>query len=363
VKINRGGGKDITITAPAANTATKYVQSLKVNGRASTKTWLPESFVEHGGKLDFVLGKTPSSWGTGATDAPPSFREGEQPIRHDQPYYLTVEPRQLVVEPGRSVTAKVNSVKLYDGDPKATYTVTGPAGLTFTPTTGAVPSEFTVTAAPGIAQGFYDITVTVTVEGAAKPVVLPQIVKVAPAGSMLAAVNNVGTSDDADGDGDFDGGGYSYSRQALATAGLSPGAAGTVDGLAFTWPSSPPGRPDNATAAKQTLALSGTRLAFLGAAANGARTRAAVVTFTDGTTASVDIGFSDWTLGGGGQTPSYGNVIVANTPYRNQSGGGSEKVATHIFATKTYTAPEGKTLASIVLPEDADLHVFAVAVG
>jgi hypothetical protein len=226
-----------------------------------------------------------------------------------------------------------------------------------------VPSEFTVAAAAGTAQGFYDFTVTVTVEGAAKPVVLPQTVKVAPAGSMLAAVNNVGASDDADGEGDFDGGGYSYSRQALAAAGLSPGGTGKVDGLTFTWPSSPPGRPDNATAAKQTLALSGTRLAFLGSATNGARTRPAVVTFTDGTTASLDIGFSDWTLGGGGQAPSYGNVIIANTPYRNQLGGGSEKVATHIFATKTYVAPEGKTLASIVLPEDVNLHIFALAMG
>jgi hypothetical protein len=87
------------------------------------------------------------------------------------------------------------------------------------------------------------------------------------------------------------------------------------------------------------------------------------VTFTDGTTASVDIGFSDWTLGGGGATPSFGNVVLATTPYRNTSGGGNEKVATHIFATKTYVAPEGRTLASVVLPEDVNMHVFAVALG
>ncbi len=361
VKINRGGGRDIVVNAPGASTANKYVQSLKVNGRSATKTWLPESFVERGGELDFVLGGKPSSWGTGATDAPPSFRDGEQPIRHDQPYHLSVEPQQVVVAPGGSVTAKVNAVKLYDGDPRATYAITGPESLTFTPTTGAVPSSFQISAAPGAAEGFYDFTVTVTVEGAAKPVVLPMTAKVAQEGSMLAAVNNVGASDDATGDGDFDGGGYSYSRQALATAGLVPGQTGTVDGLTFTWPGSPAGRPDNVTAHKQTLALSGSRLAFLGSAANGARTRTATVTFTDGTTAPVEIGFSDWTLGGGGQAPSYGNVVVADTPYRNQLGGGSEKVATHIFATKTYVAPEGKALRSIVLPEDGDLHVFAVA--
>ncbi|GLZ35392.1 alpha-1,2-mannosidase [Lentzea sp. NBRC 105346] len=361
VKVNRGRGKDIVINAPQASANAKYVQSLKVNGRATTKTWLPESFVENGGRLDFALGTTPNkSWGAGASDAPPSFREGEQPIKHDQPYFLEVQPNSPSVAPGSSLTAKITKTKLYDGDPKATYTISGPEALTFSPATGPVPSDITITASAGTAQGFYPVTVTVNVEGA-KPVVIPWVVKVAPVGSLLAAVNNVGISDDETGDADFDGGGYSYSKQALAAAGLKPGETSTVDGLSFAWPNSPAGRPDNATANGQVLALTGTKLSFIGAATNGARTKTATVTFTDGTTATVDIGFSDWTLGGGGQAPSYGNVIIANTPYRNESGGGNEKVATHIFATKTFVVPDGKQLKSITLPTDEDLHVFAVA--
>ncbi|TWP53532.1 glycoside hydrolase family 92 protein [Lentzea tibetensis] len=361
VKINRGHGKDITITAPQANAKTKFVQSLKVNGRATTKTWLPESFVERGGRLDFTLGATPNkAWGSAASDAPPSFREGEQPIKHDQPYFLEVVPGSPTVTPGGTLNAKVTAKKLYDGDPKVTYTITGQEGLTFSPASGPVPADFTITAAPAAAQGFYSATVTVNVEGA-KPVVIPLTVKVAPEGSLLAAVNNVGASDDETGEGDFDGGGYSYSRQALAAAGLKPGGTSTVDGLTFTWPSSPPGRPDNAEAAGQRIDVTGTKLAFVGSATNGARVKTATVTFTDGTTATIELGFSDWTLGGGQQTPSYGNVIVANTPYRNQLGGGNEKVATHILATKTYTVPEGKQLRSVTLPTDEDLHVFAVA--
>jgi hypothetical protein len=85
------------------------------------------------------------------------------------------------------------------------------------------------------------------------------------------------------------------------------------------------------------------------------------VTFTDGTSAPIDLGFSDWTLGGGSQNPAYGNVVVAKTPYRNQIGGGSEQVVTHIFATKTFTAPEGKVLKSVKLPTNGGLHVFAIA--
>jgi putative alpha-1,2-mannosidase len=50
------------------------VQSLKVNGKASSKTWLPESFALKGGTLEFNLGETPNkSWGTNKGDQPPSF--------------------------------------------------------------------------------------------------------------------------------------------------------------------------------------------------------------------------------------------------------------------------------------------------
>jgi putative alpha-1,2-mannosidase len=45
-----------------------------LNGKPTTKTWLPESFVEHGGTLDFTLSTTPNKqWGTNPDDAPPSF--------------------------------------------------------------------------------------------------------------------------------------------------------------------------------------------------------------------------------------------------------------------------------------------------
>jgi len=60
--IHRDGGRTIRINAPGADAP--YVQSPKVNGRTTTKPWLPESFVQHGGTLDFKLGTTPNtSWG------------------------------------------------------------------------------------------------------------------------------------------------------------------------------------------------------------------------------------------------------------------------------------------------------------
>ena len=64
VHIDRDHGKDITITAPQAATDVPYIQSVQVNGHPTDKPWLPESFVEHGGRLDFTLSSTPNTaWG------------------------------------------------------------------------------------------------------------------------------------------------------------------------------------------------------------------------------------------------------------------------------------------------------------
>ena len=73
IHIRRAAG-DIVIKPQGAGSNAPYVQSLKVNGKSATKTWLPESFVKHGGTLEFQLSTTPDKhWGTGARDAPPSF--------------------------------------------------------------------------------------------------------------------------------------------------------------------------------------------------------------------------------------------------------------------------------------------------
>ncbi|MGH1552660.1 hypothetical protein ACRAWF_13010 [Streptomyces sp. L7] len=127
----------------------------------------------------------------------------------------------------------------------------------------------------------------------------PVSLTVAAPGTLLAAYNNTGVSDDTGehDEADYDGGGWSYSLQALAAAGLTPGGTGTVDGLGFTWPGSPNGRPDNVSAAGQTLQLPqpAANLSFVGSAVNGNQQTKATVTYTDGSTDVVDLSFTDWT--------------------------------------------------------------------
>jgi predicted alpha-1,2-mannosidase len=73
IHIRRAAG-DILVKSHGGGSNAPYVQSVKVNGQSTTKTWLPESFVEHGGTVEFELSATPDKkWGAGEEDAPPSF--------------------------------------------------------------------------------------------------------------------------------------------------------------------------------------------------------------------------------------------------------------------------------------------------
>jgi predicted alpha-1,2-mannosidase len=357
IEIDRPGAGDITVSAEGAAADVPYIHSLKVNGRASDRPWLPAAFVRDGGRLDYTLSGTPDrSWGTASEDAPPSFREGEQP------YQIGVGPTTATLAPGGSTKVGVTALPVGGGEVR--FRVETPGGITATPAEGRVVEgtrEVVLTADKDIEQGFYDVKVAVT------SYVQPVALTVAAPGTLLAAYNGTGVSDDS-GDhteADFDGGGWSYSRQALAAAGLTPGARGTVGALAFTWPDSPSGRPDHASAAGQTLRLDEpmSQLSLIGSAVLGDRQSEATVIYTDGTTDTTDLSFTDWTRGGGGGSVRYGNEVVAEAAYRNIAGGGRDPVATYVFATEPFTAPAGKRIASVRLPDDPRLRVFTLAVG
>jgi len=71
--VHRAQG-DVVIAAPAAGTQAPFVQALSVNGKSHDAPWLPASFAEHGGQLDFTLGAQPNAaWGSNIAKAPPSF--------------------------------------------------------------------------------------------------------------------------------------------------------------------------------------------------------------------------------------------------------------------------------------------------
>ncbi|MFH8342374.1 lectin [Streptomyces sp. AM6-12] len=179
---------------------------------------------------------------------------------------------------------------------------------------------------------------------------------------------DVGTSADTAADSaDFDGAGHSYSAAALAAAGVTPGARLTVGGTTFTWPRQAPATADNYLANGQTLRVRGSgTLSFLGAANNGPSSGTALVTYTDGTTQTVPVGFSDWTLNAGRATPLPGTTLAVTTSYRNHAKAAPENVTTDVFATAPAALAPGRTVRSVRLPSDVGgggLHVFALGFG
>ena len=193
-------------------------------------------------------------------------------------------------------------------------------------------------------------------------------VLVAAPGSWAVAVNNDGISQDGKPSAaDFDGFGWSYSAEVLSAAGAAPGQTVTVDGLNHTWPSFPAGEPDNVVAAGQTVRVTGSgRLALLGAASSGNASGTLTITYTDGTTSTAALGFSDWTLSGGRAELAFGNRIALSIPRRNGSGGERQDVRTMVFASAPISLAEGKTVASVTLPSSVSggaMHLFAIAVG
>ncbi|MEV6795766.1 GH92 family glycosyl hydrolase [Streptomyces sp. NPDC051320] len=374
--IHTGHGRTIKVNAPAASADNTYIQSLRTNGKRSDKPWVPASFVTRGGTLDYTLGDKPdTSWGSAAADAPPSFPGG------GLKYFTGATPEQLKVEPG--ATGAKTTVKVQTLEDKATtvhWKATPPAGVTVTPTEGdfTVPgggsasAALTVSATAGSPEGYYTVPITLSSSTGSTLPKTSVAVTVATKNGMLWNRNSTGIStDDTNPQANFDGEGWSYSAKALAAAGATPGGTVSANGFDFTWPKVTAGAPDNievAGTAPQVLTVpsspDATKLSFLGSAAEGKATGAVTLTYTDGTTQQADVGFSDWTLGGGSQQPSFGNTIAVHTPYRDVQGGGADPVGTEIFATAPITLQAGKQLASVTLPSSTDggiLHIFAVA--
>ncbi|HVK72690.1 MAG TPA: GH92 family glycosyl hydrolase [Kofleriaceae bacterium] len=74
--IHLENGKTIVIDAPANSPRNVYVQAVRVNGQPYDKTYLPHDLLVAGAHLEFDMGPSPSSWGTGADAVPPSITTG-----------------------------------------------------------------------------------------------------------------------------------------------------------------------------------------------------------------------------------------------------------------------------------------------
>ncbi|KAA0930690.1 SGNH/GDSL hydrolase family protein, partial [Streptomyces apricus] len=169
--------------------------------------------------------------------------------------------------------------------------------------------------------------------------------------------DNTAVSDDARPAGaDFDGAGGSLSAQDLTAAGWTPGRALTVQGARLALPRRAPGEPDNVRADGQSVRVRGRgdALAFLVAGTGGGEeSGTGTVRYLDGSRSSYRLTAPDWRAG-----PLATKAVAL--PHVNTPGGQrAEKAKLYVV---TVPLVRGRTVDSVRLPVNADLHVFALAV-
>ncbi len=185
-----------------------------------------------------------------------------------------------------------------------------------------------------------------------------------PLASLSDSFNNTGISDDSNPSGaNLDGGGHSFSQQSLNTAGLSPGATVTEQGITYTMPNVPAGQPDNTIAGGQDISLtgSGTTLGFLGMAVGppDVVSGTGTIIYTDGTTQTYTLTFPDWFTNGVGGAP--GDQLAGSGTLNSVNG----DFQGHPVGMYTAKVPldAGKTIAFVTLPGTSALHIFAMSTG
>lgn len=162
-----GNGNTITETAPAASTATPYVDGVTLDGAPWQQASLPADLFTDGGTLDWTLGSSPTAWASAAGDAPPSSSAGLLP---GLGYLSGADDGDVVVAPGGSATLTFGVQSMSATAQSFTWTASAQSGtgITLAPASGtlAVPSEAKVTQSvtvqvpAGLADGQYTVTVT-----------------------------------------------------------------------------------------------------------------------------------------------------------------------------------------------------------
>jgi predicted alpha-1,2-mannosidase len=190
------GRNSLMIHAPQAAANHPYVHALTVDGRPTQRTWI--MLTGHPRTLGFTLSATPDKrWGSGETDAPPSFGAGPVHFPPSTAAHVTATPAQVRVAPG-STTPVTITVDNSAGKTPATvtWTATATKGLTVTPATATVTAaagqsantQATISPAKTMPTGYYKVTLSAT---AANGAVIQQttiLVTVAKPGQSIKTV-------------------------------------------------------------------------------------------------------------------------------------------------------------------------------
>ena len=374
-----GQGGTLTISAPGASDAVRYIRTARVNGVASGNTWVDWAQLARGGSLAYTLGTSASAWGTASTAAPPSVnRPGPDPRVALSAALRT--PTLAVPAGAATANLQLDLLGQAPGTLSARVAVTVPPGwrqpaVSPAPPVALVsnglPVQRTVTAGLGVPAGTpagsYPVTVTATADGA-PPVARTATIVVRPAAACASIANGQCAVDLAaertkDGtatvaapeEGNFDGGGWSFDGDLLP-------AAGTVTWAGTTYATPDPrGTAANFVPARgQSILLpegARTALRLVVTSHNGPVPAVLTIGYTDGSSTQAAVTVADWC-----GDPAAGTTTLLAMPHRIKAGQGVDGPPVRLFGVSVPLAA-GKRVRSLTLPDDPRLHVYAATLA
>ncbi|MFF0019435.1 SGNH/GDSL hydrolase family protein [Streptomyces sp. NPDC005496] len=215
---------------------------------------------------------------------------------------------------------------------------------------------------PGVRRCLWGVVVVLGLALGGAPVAHAESASVPPSAKagprpLERLFDNTAVSDDTrPGEADFDGSGGSLSARDLTAAGWTPGRTLTVQGARLAWPQREPGEPDNVRADGQAVRVRGRgdALAFLVAGTGGGdASGTGAVRYADGSVSSYRLTAPDW------RTGPLATKAVALPHINTPEGQLAEKARLYVV---TVPLARGREVASVRLPRDRALHVFALAV-
>jgi hypothetical protein len=185
IQLNLDGRRTV-VTAPGTSADAYYVQGLTVNGRRTSKDWLPATdLLGHGGtlSLDYRVGPAPdTSWGARDADRPPSFPAGRTAFPAGlTPVDMTTTPAAVTVATGTStgttmaldvgagseITPSTPLRELaWSAKPPEGVTISPSEGTTTVGSDGKAEVKVSVSAAADAPQGFVTVPVALSSSGA-----------------------------------------------------------------------------------------------------------------------------------------------------------------------------------------------------
>nr|WP_298990629.1 GH92 family glycosyl hydrolase [uncultured Pseudokineococcus sp.] len=363
-----------TITAPGTSETDRYVQSVRVGGRTSPRTWITGDDIRAGRDVAFRVGPEPSRWGTDVDLAPEPLVDGRvrrsdlaaglvpgrtDLLGSDEDQVVDVTATLVVTDPGRpTVRLDLAADEPLRAELDRDVLRVRSAGL---PTTQELPLQVVVPA--GTAPGSYDVRLRArdragdVVERTAVVTVVPRCGE--PGGSCPVDlsgaydVDGVATSD-ARAEGDFDGGGWSFPAEELPAPGEQ-----LVGGRTYVLPETSGTAPNFVTARGQEIALepgSYAALDVLLSAHNGDFAGDAVVTYADGSTSAARLTATDWAASG----PRLGEETALVAQGRYSSGGGGDGLTVHVWHDVLALDP-AREAVSLRLPDESRIKVMAIS--